>query len=52
MISEDREQWAEDHGYWHGVCKQHGSFWTDSTRCPYCPDDDALVDALDADEDD
>lgn len=31
------EQWAEDHGYWHGICPEHGHFWTDSgDRCPGC----------------
>ena len=32
-----KQEWAEDHGYWHVTCKTHGSFWTDSTQCPYCP---------------
>jgi hypothetical protein len=35
----DREQWAEDHGYWHGICPHHGSFWTDSSGCDSCLDD-------------
>lgn len=35
----EREQWAEDHGYWHGVCRIHGSFWTDGSGCESCLDD-------------
>jgi hypothetical protein len=33
---EDREQWADDHGYWHGICPVHGSFWTDGSGCENC----------------
>jgi hypothetical protein len=35
----DREQWADDHGYWHGTCPRHGSFWTDGSGCDNCLDD-------------
>jgi len=34
----ERERWAEDHGYWHGTCPVHGSFWTDSSGCENCLD--------------
>jgi hypothetical protein len=37
MLREDLEQWADDHGYWHGTCPEHGGFWTDSgDACPHC----------------
>ena len=33
----ERHQWAEDHGYMHGTCPEHGDFWTDSgDGCPHC----------------
>jgi len=35
----ERERWAEDHGYWHGICPKHGDFWTDGSGCENCPDD-------------
>jgi len=35
----DRERWAEDHGYWRGICPQHGSFWTDGSGCESCLDE-------------
>jgi hypothetical protein len=34
------EQWAEDHGYWHGTCPIHGSFWTDGTGCESCQEEE------------
>jgi hypothetical protein len=38
----DRERWAEDHGYRHGTCKRHGSFWTDSgLGCEICAEEAA-----------
>ena len=34
---EELEEWAEDHGYWHGRCPTHGSFWTDTgSGCEQC----------------
>jgi hypothetical protein len=35
----EREQWAEDHGYWHGRCRIHGPFWTDGTGCERCQEE-------------
>jgi hypothetical protein len=33
-----REEWADDHGYSRGTCREHGSFWTDTgDGCPSCP---------------
>ena len=32
----ERERFAEDHGYWLGRCRIHGSFWTDGTGCEQC----------------
>lgn len=39
-MRQDLEEWAEDHGYWHGICPVHGSFWTDTGHaCEQCRDD-------------
>jgi hypothetical protein len=37
-----REEWAEDHGYWHWTCRGCGmSGWTDSTpECACAPEQD------------
>ena len=36
-LREEMEEWAEDHGYWHGRCPTHGSFWTDTgSGCEQC----------------
>ena len=38
----DRERWADDHGYWHGICPRHGSFWTDTgSGCEFCAEEAA-----------
>jgi hypothetical protein len=35
-----REQWAEDHGYMHYTCPQHGGFYSDTGEgCPSCPEE-------------
>ena len=33
---EELEEWAEDHGYWHGRCPTHGPFWSDTSGCEQC----------------
>jgi rubrerythrin len=47
MTPEEREEWADDHGYVRYRCPHgHGSFWSDSGpegNCPSCgPDPDGL----------
>lgn len=37
---DERETWAEDHGYVHGRCRIHGPFWADcGFHCPACTDE-------------
>ena len=51
MLSE-LEQWADDHGYWHGKCRVHGSFWTDGSGCEQClADKEDYESTADLDED-
>ena len=53
-LREEMEEWAEDHGYWHGRCPTHGSFWTDTgSGCEQCLADkeDYEQDAAETEED-
>jgi hypothetical protein len=46
-----REDWADSHGYWHGTCRTHGGFWTDTgDGCPQCEPDPPELEAIEAAE--
>lgn len=53
-----REEWAEDHGYWHWTCRECGmSGWTDTRPECACTlydeetDEDELFDPMEKEED-
>jgi hypothetical protein len=46
---EDKEEWADVHGYVRIHCKIHGQSWSDGGRCEYC--DDELVETEECDDD-
>lgn len=44
-LIDDREQWAEDHGYYHWKCRDCGaSGWTDTSPDCACVDERDLRD--------
>ena len=63
MTPEEREEWADDHGYVRYRCPIHGVQWSDSGWCDYCapePDEphdprcecDACTERAEAEQDD
>lgn len=49
LTPEEREEWADDHGYYHYTCRKCGkSGWTDtSPECDCGGDNEAKEDELD-----
>jgi hypothetical protein len=47
MISEDREDWADSHGYYHWKCRDCGmSGWTDTSPDCACRADEEVEEEL------
>lgn len=42
--AEERDEWAEDHGYSRYCCREHGTFWSDSgAHCERCPEPPRVI---------